>query len=62
MRREERGGKKRIEKFTKFMYISSSMIVSEVSFLVRSMAQIFYIYLFQAVRRAVNVLNVYTCI
>ena len=34
------------------------LIVSEASFLVSSMAQIFY----QAVPRAVNVLNVSTCI
>ena len=44
------------------MYI----IASEASFLVSSMARIFslsiYIYMFQAVRRAVNVLNVSTCI
>ena len=33
---------------------------SEASFLVCSMARIFY--LFQAVRRAINVLNVSTCI
>ena len=38
------------------------LIASEASFLVSSMARIFYIYLFQAVRRAVNVLNVSTCI
>ena len=40
------------------------IIASEASFLVCSMARIFYIYIciFQAVRRAVNVLNVSTCI
>ena len=43
------------------------IIVSEASFLVCSMARIFYIYIymygiFQAVRRAVNILNVSTCI
>ena len=36
------------------------IIVSEANFLVCSMARNFY--LFQAVRRAVNVLNVTTCI
>ena len=38
------------------------LIASKVGFLVCSMAQIFYIYMFQAVRRAVNVLNVSTCL
>ena len=41
------------------------IIASEASFLVCSMARIFlyiYIYIFQAVRRAVNVLNVSTFI
>ena len=47
-----------------FCSFFSFFIASEASFLVCSMARIFYIYLciFQAVRRAVNVLNVSTCI
>ena len=46
----------------------SEIIAREASFLVSSMARIFslslsiYIFLFQAVRRAVNVLNVSMCI
>ena len=50
-------------------YFVDLLIASEASFLVCSMAQIFslyiymlYICVFQAVRRAVNVLNVSTCI
>ena len=37
-------------------------IASEASFLVCSMARIFaiYIYIFQSIRHAVNILNVYT--
>ena len=40
----------------------TSIIASEASFLVCSMARILYICVFQAVRHAVNVLNVSTCI
>ena len=46
--------------------IAICIIVSEARFLVCSMARIFYIYsifvYFQAIRRAVNVLNVSKCI
>ena len=38
------------------------LIVSEVSFLVRSMAWNFAIYIYQVDRHSVNVLNVSTCI
>ena len=38
------------------------IIASEASFLVCSMAWIFYIYMFQVVRCSVNVLNVSMCI
>ena len=49
---------------------SHTLIASEASFLLSSIIRIFYIYnyiynnknMFQAVRRAVNVLNVSTCI
>ena len=50
------------------LHHTCSIIASEASFLVCSMARIFsiyiyiYVYIFQAVRRAVNVLNVCTCI
>ena len=49
--------------YVQFHSIFLHIIASEASFLVRSMARIsLYIYMFQAVRRAVNVLNVSTCI
>ena len=48
--------------FIKYCQLSLVIIASEVSFLVCSMARIFAIYMFQAVRRAINVLNVSTCI
>ena len=48
-----------------FILLIYYIIASEASFLVSSMAQIFslsiYIYIFQAVCRSVNVLNVSTC-
>ena len=45
------------------VYFLILFIASEASFLVCSMARIFYMYnLFQAARRAVNFLNVSTCI
>ena len=59
------------EKMSNEYQVSKVIIANEVSFLVCSMAQFFSryiyiyiekIYMFQAVHRAINVLNVSTCI